>query len=205
MNQTKLRLYLVSDRCYPLSLRELADLATAGVSMVQLRDKAAEGRALLETARNWLSVLRPLGVPLIINDRVDVAAAAGADGVHLGQADLPVAAARNLMGAGAVIGLSLESTNDDPEGADYVAASPVFATPTKTNTSMPLGIPGLRSLCERLEVPVVGIGGMNQQTAPAVMAAGAAGIAVVSAILAAPDRLATTQALRKTIDLTTPS
>jgi len=196
-----LRLYLVSDPGLPVFPEELPGLVKAGVSMVQLRDKGAEGRVLLETAKSWLAVLRPLGVPLIVNDRADVAAAAGADGVHLGQNDLPVGAARAILGPQAIIGLSLESPDGDPEGADYVAASPVFSTPTKTNTSPPLGLEGLRRLAQRLDLPVVGIGGMDLQTAPAAIAAGAAGVAVVSAILAAPDRPATTKALRSTLPL----
>ncbi|MEM1022521.1 MAG: thiamine phosphate synthase [Myxococcota bacterium] len=200
MKREALRLYLVSDPRYPLAPSQLEALARAGVSMVQLRDKEAEGRALLETARRWLRVLRPLGVPLIVNDRVDVAAAAGADGVHLGQSDLPVKAARRILGEGPIIGLSLERPDAEYEGADYVAASPVFPTPTKTDTSEPFGLDGLRLLCERVRVPVVGIGGLRPDNAGEVMSAGAAGVAVVSAILGADDPVTATRTLRARVD-----
>lgn len=185
-------LYLVTDRSLSRG-RPTAEIVRqavqGGVTCVQLREKSCGTREFLEEARAVKAVLAGTGVPLIINDRLDVALAAGADGVHLGQRDMPLAEARRLAPSGWIIGVSAESVADavqaEREGADYVGASPVFATPTKTDTAPPLGLDGLRAVCAAVKIPVVAIGGIHAGNAHAVRAAGAAGLAVVSAIVAA--------------------
>lgn len=196
-------LYLVTHRSLTAG-RSLEDIVyqavQGGVSVVQLREKDCSTRDFICLAQSLKALLGPLGVPLLINDRVDVALAAGADGVHLGQSDMPCALARKLLGPEALIGLSLESEDQVEEAnsldLNYVAVSPVFATPTKTNTAPALGLSGLRRMVESSLHPVVGIGGMNLHTVRSVMEAGAAGVAVVSAIVAAPDPCAAARQLR---------
>ncbi len=131
------------------------------------------------------------GIPLIINDRLDVALAVGADGVHLGQSDMPLAMARAIVGDTLLIGISAESVADavaaEEGGADYLGVSPVFATPTKSDTAPALGLEGLRAIRRAVRIPLVGIGGLDRGNAAAVIEAGADGVAVVSAIVAAAD------------------
>lgn len=190
-----LRLYLVTDaRMMPYHRLEKtleALIRKGGVSAVQLRDKTTKARELVDVARRLKAILRPSGVPLIVNDRVDVALAAAADGVHLGQEDLPVREARRLIGPHGIVGVSIESPDRTPPasaaGADYVAVSPVFGISTPTNPHTPFGLDGIAAVRARTELPLVGIGGVNAETARAVVEAGADGVAVVSAILAAPD------------------
>jgi thiamine-phosphate pyrophosphorylase len=201
------RLYLVTDPDLtagrPLEVL-VAEAVRGGVTLVQLRDKAASGGALFGTARLLADVLRPLGVPLIVNDRVDVAHAAGADGVHVGQSDLPAAAARAMLGPDAIVGISIERLDEietvDPAVVDYVAASPVFATATKTDVAPPLGVAGVAELRRRTGLRLVGIGGITADNAAAVCAAGADGVAVVSAILGRPDPGEAAADLRARID-----
>lgn len=204
MNPETLRLYLVTDEdSCPVEriLPRLADLARAGVSLVQLRDKRASTRVLVDRARRMKAVLSPLRVPLVINDRADVAFAVKADGVHVGNDDLSPEDARELLGPDAIIGVSVESV-DAPlsDAASYFAASPVFSTPTKTDTAPPLGYEGVRALVRRTTRPVVGIGGLSLGRLGPLLRSGAAGAAVVSAILGAPDPLAATTKLRREID-----
>jgi len=135
--------------------------------------------------------LAPFHVPLIINDRLDVALAVGADGVHVGQEDMPYETARRLMGPKAIIGLSVETWNDveraESLDCDYLGVSPVFATPTKTDTKEPWGVDGLAKIRAFSRHPLVGIGGLHAGNAEAVVLAGADGVAVVSAVCASPD------------------
>ncbi|MDD4735311.1 MAG: thiamine phosphate synthase [Kiritimatiellae bacterium] len=188
------RLYLVTARSL-LRGRDWINVILAavrgGVTLVQLREKHLDTRRFTEEARLLKTALTPHGVPLIINDRIDVALASGADGIHLGRRDMLPADARRLMGPNALIGLSLESMADAqavlPSIVDYVAASPVFPTPTKTDTAAPLGIAGIRKIRELVSLPLVGIGGIHSGNVREVIEAGADGIAVISAILAADD------------------
>lgn len=191
MNKDALKLYLVTDRglCGGRDLCEIVRAAAAGgVTMVQLREKDIDTRTFVEEALALKGVLAPLGIPLIINDRVDIALAADADGVHIGQSDMPYQTARRLLGPDKIIGLSVENMQQVVQAntfdVDYIGVSPVFATPTKTDTAAPFGIEGLREAVTLSRHPAVGIGGMNSSTAARVFAAGAAGIAVVSAIMA---------------------
>lgn len=162
-----------------------------GVASVQLREKELSTRAFLEEALTLKALLDAAGLPLIINDRVDVALAAGAAGVHLGQADLPCEAARRLLGPLAILGLSVECWEDvvraEDQPVDYLGVSPVFATPTKTDTREPWGLEGLARIRAFSRHPLVAIGGVHPGNAAALRAAGASGLAVVSALCAVPD------------------
>lgn len=184
--------YLVTDRGLSRGrqTREIVEAAVrGGATVVQLRKKTADTRDFICEAVGIKTFLSACGIPLIINDRLDVAQAVGADGVHLGQRDMPIAMARAIVGDSMVIGISAESVGDaiDAErgGADYLGVSPVFATPTKTDTAEPLGIDGLRSIRSAVQIPLVGIGGIGPDNAADVIAAGADGVAVVSAIVSA--------------------
>ena len=188
-----LKLYLVTDRDLSLgrSLEEVVCEAVAGgVTIVQLREKDAATGEFVELARRLMAVLKPLGVPLIINDRVDVALAVDADGVHIGQSDMSYADARRLLGPDKIIGLSVENFEDleaaNELDVDYIGISPVYGTPTKTDTAEPFGLEGLRKAVQMSVHPTVAIGGMNASTVQDVMAAGTDGVAVVSAICSAP-------------------
>ncbi|OPY07552.1 MAG: Thiamine-phosphate synthase [Syntrophaceae bacterium PtaB.Bin095] len=200
-------LYLVTDRglCGGRPLEDVVLQAVrGGAACVQLREKDISTRAFIEEAVRIKALLAPFRVPLIINDRVDVALAGGADGVHVGQDDMPYAMARRLMGPGAIIGLSVE-TWDDVEKArnldvDYLGVSPVFLTPTKTDTKGSWGLNGLTKIRARLRHPLVGIGGLNRDNAADAVLAGADGVAVVSAVCAAPDPFRAAQELSGIIE-----
>lgn len=190
MKREQLALYLVTDRGLSMG-RDIGwiveESVKGGATMVQLREKDCPAGEFVDLAIRLKTVLAPYGVPLIINDRVDVALASGADGVHVGQSDMPYRMARRMMGPDRIIGLSVENMEDIREAnlldVDYIGVSPVFSTSTKTDTAVPFGLDGLREAVGLSVHPVVAIGGMNESTADGVMACGADGIAVVSAIV----------------------
>jgi thiamine-phosphate pyrophosphorylase len=202
-----LRLYLVTDQP-SLRGRTLTDVVHAavlgGVRCVQLREKDASSRDFHALAMALMELLTPLNVPLVINDRIDIALACKAQGVHLGQSDVPAAAARALLPPEVWIGWSVETMDQVAQSAslpvDYLGVSPVFSTPTKTDTAPPWGLDGLRRVCAATPLPLVAIGGIQHANAAAVMQAGADGLAVVSAICAAADPRAASQQLRNVID-----
>ena len=183
--------------------RSLAGIVAAavkgGVTLVQLREKTASTRAFIEQARVLKRLLAPLRVPLLINDRIDVALAAGADGAHVGQQDMSVALARQLLGPAAIIGLSITELGQvrdrDVELADYIGVGPIFAQSTKLDATPPLGLDGLAEVRRASSKPIVAIGGVSAANADAVRLAGADGIAVVSAIMGADDPRAAAAAL----------
>ena len=183
--------------------RDLAALAAAairgGADALQLRDKQAAARQLLDEAKRLLRVTRPAGIPLIINDRADVAAAAGADGVHLGQGDLPAGGARRLLGPGALIGQSTHSLEQAiaarDELVDYIGWGPLFATPTKPDYGA-IGLELIGRVTREARCPVVCIGGIDARTLDQVLEAGAACVAVVRAVCAAADPEAAARALK---------
>ena len=194
---------------------ELADLALrcaqGGATLIQLRDKLSDTRAMVETARAIKKALAPFSVPLVVNDRVDVALAAGADGVHVGQDDMAVEDARRLLGRGAIIGLSIktvEEANAAPIALiDYVGSGGVYATTSKQQKNAPIGPAGLARVIAALharakKLPVCGIAGIDAGNAAAVIAAGADGIAVISALSLAPDPAAAARSLRAIVDTT---
>lgn len=201
-----LRLCLVTDStlCGERGVLAVVEAALQGdVSCVQLREKALDTRAFVERARALKALLAPRGVPLIINDRVDVALACGADGVHVGQSDMPPQDVRRLM-PHALLGLSVESLAQLPAAerapVDYYGVSPVFATGSKADAAPALGLEGLRAIRARTARTLVAIGGIHAGNAAAVMAAGADGVAVVSAVCAAPDPAAAARLLRDSIN-----
>lgn len=189
-----LSLYLVLDpgHCAGIGMVETAREAVAGgVTMVQLRDKEADTKRLIETGRALKETLAGTNAKLIVNDDVTAAVAIGADGLHIGQDDMTVAEARARIGADAILGLSVETpelaTAVDPALVDYIGAGPVFATPTKPNHKQPVGFDGLARQIAASPVPAVAIGGLKVMHVAQAMAAGARGVAVVSAICGQPD------------------
>ena len=202
-------LYLVTDRRLSLgrsTVEVVAAAVSGGVTCVQLREKHCSTREFLEEARRVRELLVGTGVPLIINDRLDVALAVGADGVHLGQNDMHISDARRLVGERLVIGISAESVADairaEAEGADYIGVSPVFTTPTKMDTAPPLGLEGLREIRRAVSLPLVAIGSIRHDNAAEVLRAGADGLAVVSAIVSAPCPRTAAAGLRQRIQST---
>jgi thiamine-phosphate pyrophosphorylase len=191
-------------------LIELARLvARGGATLVQLRDKNSDTRPMIETARAIKAVLAPLGVPLVVNDRVDVALAARADGVHLGPDDMAPEDARALLGPDAIIGVSIKSlaaAEAAPLGlVDYAGVGGVYATLSKAQENPPIGPEGLTRVAAALRrraanFPVVGIAGIDAGNAAAVIAAGADGVAVISALSLTPDPAAAARALREVVD-----
>lgn len=199
---TDYRVYLVTDRSLCLG-RPLEDVVYAavrgGAGAVQLREKHASSREFLELARALVSRIQPLGIPLIINDRADIALASGAAGLHVGQSDLPPDDARRLMGPDAIVGLSVETPEELAEAAafdiDYAGISPIFATPTKPDTHAPWGLDGLKKARAASRLRLVAIGGIHGSNARDVVAAGADSLAVVSEICSAPDPAAAAENL----------
>jgi thiamine-phosphate pyrophosphorylase len=191
--KTDYSLYLVTDRTW-LHTRTLCEVieeaATNGVTVVQLREKSASSREMYELGKAVHEVTRAHGIPLIINDRVDIMLALDAEGVHVGPEDLPVAAARALAG-GKIIGTSVNSPDDlakaHAEGADYIGIGPVFATSTKKDTRHVLGVNGLKKLVHETHLPCVAIGGINAENAGAVIQTDVTGVCSISGILAQPD------------------
>ena len=199
-------LYLVTDRGLARGRTNLEIVSAAvdgGTSVVQLREKDCSTRDFIEQALAIKEFLKDRAVPLIINDRVDVAQAVKADGVHLGQTDMPLETAKRILGDSMIIGISAESLPDaiaaEQGGADYLGVSPIYATPTKTDTAPPLGLEGLRKIRKAVRLPLVGIGGLNPDNAAEVIRNGADGVAVVSAIVAADDPQAAANALKQII------
>ena len=202
-----LRLCLVTDRDLSRG-RSLTDVVGAavqgGVTMVQLREKSAPTRVFLEEARALKALLAPQGVPLIINDRADIALAVGADGVHVGQTDMPVDMLRALLGPKAIIGLSITNHKQisSPDAAlpDYLGLGPLYLQQTKADAATPLGVEGFRTLRAATTKPVVAIGGLKADNSAPVLAAGANGLAVVSGIVGAEDVKAAAAAFMRLFD-----
>ncbi len=202
-----LRVYFVTDAKLTAG-RRLVDVVLAavqgGATLVQLRDPDAKAGRLLEEARALVAALEPTGVPLIVNDRPDVALAAGAAGVHLGQYDLPPAAARAILGPRAVIGLSI--THPDEIGAvpwdlvDHLGVGPVVSKGVKPDAAEPMGFDGLAQCVRMSRLPVVAIGGMSAPAAEPCIRAGAEGLAVVAAIAGSPDPRAAAREIRLAVD-----
>ena len=186
-------------------LREVVDAAVrGGVTLVQLRDKDASEERMIELARELKAVLAPHGVPLVVNDRLEVALAAGADGLHVGQDDLAPAEARRALGPHKILGTSAgnaeEAATVDPALVDYVGVGPVYATGSKPDAGPAIGLEGLSAMRGRLGLPMVAIGGISADSAGEVMAVGVEGIAVVSAVCSAADPEAAARALRNRIE-----
>lgn len=204
-----LSLYLVLDpvQCggHDAALAVARAALEGGATLVQLRAPEWHKRAWFDLARDLAPLARAHGVPFVVNDHVDVALAAGADGVHIGQRDLPADIARRLLGPDALIGLSVSNLEETAEAdalagiVDYLGAGPVYATPTKTDASAPCGIDGLAVIRAATRLPTVAIGGIQAHNAAEVMRAKPAGLAVVSAICKAPDPREAAASLAATI------
>ena len=176
----------------------------AGVRLFQLRMKTPEARPFYELAAVLCAAVKQGGGTFIVNDRCDVAAAVGADGVHLGQDDMPLADARAIVGPGTLIGISThtlaQATEAEAGGADYIGFGPVFPTTTKEHPDPVVGVDGLREVRSRIRIPIVAIGGITLKNAADVRAAGADCCAVASAVLSAPDPAKAIAALAKVFE-----
>jgi len=182
------RLYLVTDDKQNIDTlkRVVAEAVAGGVTMVQVREKQGDLRTFIERVLAVKAILQGTGVPLIVNDRVDVALAVDADGLHLGQSDMPVEIARRLIGKDKLLGLSIENQQQLIEAqslpVDYLGLSAIFSTPTKTDINKEWGIEGLTNAVAQSSLPIVAIGGINVANLDAVMASKVDGVALVSAI-----------------------
>lgn len=193
MREVDYGVYLVTDRnlCLGRPLMDVVlEAVSGGAGIVQLREKDADTREFVELACAMKAELEGRDVPLLINDRIDVALACGADGVHIGQSDMPYELARRMLGPDAIIGLSVETMEQVHEAealdVDYLGVSPIFATGTKTDTGRPWGLDGLKEIRSRSRHPLVGIGALGVHNAAEAIRAGADGVAVVSALCSAP-------------------
>jgi thiamine-phosphate pyrophosphorylase len=172
-------------------LELIGEAVDGGATLIQLRGKRWTSREFLDTGEKAVQFLRPKRVPLIVNDRVDIALACNADGVHLGQDDLPLPYARRTLGKKRIIGLSVSSPEEaeaaEKAGADYLGAGPILWTASKKDIGPVLGLEGLLKIRERVKIPILAIGGISAANATEVIAAGADGVAVISAVTAALD------------------
>jgi len=202
----KLELYVITDEeiAGGLSHVEIAQQAIAGgADVIQLRDKACGSRDLLRIGRVIREITRKTGALFIVNDRLDVALACGADGVHLGQDDLSSGVARQIAPRGFIIGVSVgtleEAIRAEREGADYLALSPVFPTASKYNAGPGHGLGILQDIRRNVSIPVIAIGGINTGNVNDVIAAGADGVAVISAVVGSPDIATAARQLKKMV------
>ena len=199
-------LYLVTDRALSLGRSNLEVIEAAvsgGVTLVQLREKEASTQEFYQDGLRIKDYLKAAHIPLIINDRIDIALALDADGVHLGQEDMPVDVARKILGPHKIIGVSAFTTEEavaaESMGADYLGLSPIFVTKTKPELVEEIGIIKISSFKRAVKIPVVGIGSMNQSNAYEAVRAGLDGVAVVSAICSQEDPRAAARALKKEV------
>lgn len=199
------QLYVIADRAAigNSDLIQVVRGATrGGADAIQLRDKHGTDAEVADASRKLLPITRAAGIPLLINDRVEVALAVGADGVHLGQHDRPLAEARDLLGPGRILGKSTHSfaqaTAAVAEGADYIAVGPIYSTPTKP-TYPHVGVELIIRVAAHVRLPIVCIGGLDAENLQAAIAAGGRCVAVVRAVCAAADPEAATRALKQTL------
>ena len=172
-------------------VRQVELMVAGGATLIQLRDKTAAARDLYDSAQAAIKFAHAHGVKVVINDRLDIAIAAGADGVHLGQCDIPPEAARSLLGQDKIVGFSTHNIEQavrvDPAQVDYVGVGPIFGTSTKSDPDPVVGLDSLFRISQRVVVPIVAIGGITLETARSTIAAGANSIAVISDIFSAGD------------------
>lgn len=199
-------LYLITDRMQTAGRMlpaVVADALRGGLRAVQLREKDLTAGQLFELAVELRQLTREYGAKLLVNDRIDVALAVAADGVHLGKAGLPVAEARRLLGSERLIGYSAHSTDEAIQaqlaGADFVTLGPVFHTPSKARYGEPIGLGALAEATCVVTIPVFALGGVKQSSVAEVLSAGARGVALISAIMAAPNPALETETLLRTI------
>jgi len=204
--EKQIQLYLVTDEAACLGrdfFWVVEEAVKGGVTMVQLREKNLGTRAFIEKGKRLKDLLDNYNVPLIINDRVDVASAIDAAGIHVGQSDMHFEMLKDMLPPEKIIGVSAEKQSDVFEAEDweisYLAASPLFATPSKTDTEKPWGMDGLKWIKTNSRHPIVVIGGLNTENTAEAIARGAGGIAVISAICSAPSPFAAAQNLKSII------
>jgi len=177
----------------------IEEVAEQGVSLVQLRSKKTDSKTFLNTSLKIKKILTPLNIPFIINDRIDIALACQSDGVHLGQKDLPLPYAREILGRDKTIGMTASNIElakkAESEGADYLGVGPVFYTESKQKAKKPIGLKQLSLIRRNINIPILAIGGIKPQNAAEVMSTGVNGVAVISAILGSKDPKASTQKL----------
>jgi thiamine-phosphate pyrophosphorylase len=200
------RLHVITDTVLQTrySHAELAERAIlGGADTIQYRSKHPDIRVMIEEASLVAAVCRAHGVPFIVNDRVDVALAVGADGVHLGRGDMPVEMARRIVGEGMIVGATIRSREHLEEavraGADYAGLGPVFSTSSKSVGIEPLGIETVRVVCAGSPIPIIAIAGIDAGNAPSVIAAGAYGVAVIGAVCAADDVRGAAERMREAV------
>ena len=184
---------------------DLARLALGGgADVIQFRQKTGAVRHKLHEAGRTAAVCQDLGGVLLIDDHLDIALTLGADGVHLGQDDFPIAEARRILGPDAIIGATAttqaQAKQAEIEGADYIGFGPVYPTRSKANPATVKGLDGLAAVCRAVSIPVIAIAGITMERVPEVMAAGAYGVAVMTAITCAPDPEAATRKFREALD-----
>ena len=201
------RLHLLTDIVLQsrFSHEELARRGiVGGADTIQLREKGGSTRRMIEVAKRMVAVCRQADVPLIVNDRIDVALAADADGVHLGQSDFPIPHARELLGKDKLIGGSAATLEEAriclAEGADYIGFGPVYVTGSKADAGPVSGPEGLTHVVETIPLPIIAIGGITAENVPEVMEAGAYGIAVISAVCCQIDPEGATRLLRDALE-----
>lgn len=206
MKKFDISLYLVTDSGLSKNRSHkyiIEEAVKGGVSMVQLREKNLNTKDFFLLAKELMSLLKPLNIPLIINDRLDIALAVDADGIHIGQSDMPYSVVRKLMGKDKIIGLSVETIHEAREAnnldVDYIAISPVFSTQTKTDISTPLGLEGIREIAKFSRHKILTIGGINTSNTKEIFDNGAHGIAVVSAIVSHDNPMKAAQEFRNII------
>ena len=199
---SRLALIVVTDPGVPAGLTLVEAVRAAlrgGAPAIQLRAKDAPARATAQLARELLAETRAAGALLFINDRVDIALAVGADGAHLGDEDLPLAAARRIVPPGFLLGMSADGVElareAERDGADYLGVGPVYGTASKADAGAPIGTARIAEVAAAVRIPIVGIGGIHASNAAPVVHAGAAGVAVISAVMHATDPEAATRAL----------
>ena len=179
--------YFITDSNFGWTHEQLAEMVLrAGIRVIQFREKNMSTREMFEVAKRLRKITEEYDATLIINDRVDLALAVGADGVHLGQEDLPVEAVRDIFDG--IIGVSVHNVEEAKKAkdfADYLGAGPVYATKTKKDAKKPIGIEGLKKIVEEVSIPVVAIGGINKNNVIEVLKTGVDAIAVISAIASA--------------------
>ncbi|MDO8552660.1 MAG: thiamine phosphate synthase [bacterium] len=201
-------LYLVADRNVGRSARPLEDIVEralqGGVTLVQLREKESGAKDFISVAKKIQKITRRAKVPLIINDRVDIALAIDADGAHVGQSDMPAKLARELLGPKKILGVSAktpaEALRAQNDGADYLGVGDIFGTRSKDDAGKPIGSEAIRRIARAVSIPVVGIGGISAKNAAEAIAAGARGIAVISAIVLAREPEKAANELRSIVD-----
>lgn len=199
--------YVITDR-RTAGERSLVEIVRAalrgGANVIQLRDKDVPVRDMIALGQALLPLTREAGVPLIVNDRIDVALALDADGVHVGQDDIPAEVARQIIGPDRILGVSAATVEQAQQaaraGATYLGVGDIFGTPSKPDAGPPIGLASLAEITRAVHLPVLGIGGVTIANAASVVQAGAVGVAVISAVIGAPDPEAATRALHEAID-----